>query len=89
MAWMNYLLLLLIIIAFTLACAAAVEFYYLLFLQTANRQHKRRIAELEREKLRLSRALDATGSRLRHELARRNREEWPEVVGEDDDYSVG
>ncbi len=87
---MDYLLLFLIIIALTLACVAAVEFYYLLFLQAAGRQHKRRIAELEREAGKLSSALDATETRLRHELARRNREDWPEVVGEDDDdYSVG
>lgn len=78
-----------IVIALTLACVAAVQFYYLLFLQTANRQYRRRIAELEREKLKLSRALESTATQLEQELARRNREDWPEVVGEDDDYSVG
>ena len=37
------------IFALALACVAGMEFVYLRFMEAINRQHKRRIAELERQ----------------------------------------
>lgn len=75
------------IIALTLVCAAAVGFSYLLFLEGVVRQHKRRIAELERECDALARRLSETEMLLSsepQELEETEDEWWPEVVDEDD-----
>ena len=72
-----------LIVALVLLCVAAVAFYYALFLDGVVRQHKRRLAELERENAELERALERAEARLR-EREEEDEEAWPEVFGEDD-----
>jgi hypothetical protein len=71
------------IVALTLACVAAVGFAYVMFLDGVIRQHKRRIAELERENTELARRLDETEESLRQQ-AESGGDWWPEVFDEDD-----
>ncbi len=78
-----------IIIALALACVAAMQFFYMGFLQAMINQGKRRITHLERELLKTRHELEATGREL--ELAeqqltevleqRPNGEDaWPEII---------
>lgn len=74
-----------IIIALSLACVAGMQFFYLMFLQTANRQDKRRIRELEEKLRRTHMELDATRRELddaRQQLdePRERDETWPEII---------
>lgn len=73
-----------LILGLTAACVAGVVFFYALFLEATLRQHKRRLAELERRTAELARELGARERRL-EELARgeaEDEEAWPEVVDE-------
>ncbi|HEX8138027.1 MAG TPA: hypothetical protein VF544_10590 [Pyrinomonadaceae bacterium] len=70
------------IFALALACAAGMEFAYLRFMEAMNRQHKRRIAELERRNAELVRELESL--RGAQEQAEEDEEEnWPEMIDDD------
>lgn len=73
------------VISLTLAGVAAYEFFFLSYLEAQNRQHKRRIAELEAEALQQRVALHYAQERI-DELAALHEESWPEVV---DDERLG
>ena len=70
------------IFALTLACVAGMEFVYLRFMEAINRQHKRRIAELERRNAELERELKGIEAALEqpHET---DEEAWPELLDDD------
>lgn len=74
------------IVTLTLACVAAVGFAYLMFLDAALRQHKRRIAELEQENAALARRLQEAQDMLT-QPTEMDGEMWPEVV-DGDHYRV-
>lgn len=74
------------IVALTLACVAAVGFAYLMFLDATLRQHKRRIAELERQNAALARRLQEA-EEMSGQPAEMDGEVWPEVV-DGNDYPV-
>lgn len=76
-----------IILALALACAAGVLYFYLMFLEARSRQQARRVAELERENAALLRELQQARARLARGDAPGG-EEWPEVLGERDDYTM-
>jgi type II secretory pathway component PulJ len=70
------------IFALALACTAGMEFVYLRFMEAMNRQHKRRIAELERRNAELERELRS----LRDASAEQedeDEESWPEMIDDD------
>lgn len=77
-----------IVLALALACVAAMQFFYMAFLQAMMRQDKRRIEELETELRKARRELEATGREL--ELAEEqlaealeqsdNDDAWPEII---------
>lgn len=77
------------VIALTLACIAGFEFFYLMYQETVNRQHKRRIAQLERELLAMARELEAAKVAAIPEPAEEIKPEeleaelWPEVIDDD------
>ncbi|MDQ3804041.1 MAG: hypothetical protein M3416_09460 [Acidobacteriota bacterium] len=68
-----------IVLALTLAAVGGVLYFYVMFLEAAGRQLKRRIAELERANAslreELRRAKSAAGDEDEREL-------WPEVIDE-------
>ena len=70
------------IFALTLACVAGMEFVYLRFMEAINRQHKRRISELERRNAELERQLRGIEATLEqpHET---DEELWPELLDDD------
>ncbi|MFL6209529.1 MAG: hypothetical protein ACJ74W_11800 [Pyrinomonadaceae bacterium] len=76
---MDYVIL---ILALAVTSFAAVQFCYLMFLQAANRQQQRRIAELEREVIALRRAVRAESAGAAAETD----EVWAEVI--DDSASL-
>ncbi|HEX8144202.1 MAG TPA: hypothetical protein VF553_16490 [Pyrinomonadaceae bacterium] len=70
------------IFALTLACVAGMEFVYLKFMEAINREHKRRISELERRNAELERELQAIEASIeRHEDE--GEEAWPELIDDD------
>jgi cell division protein FtsB len=71
------------IFALALACAAGMEFVYLRFMEAMNRQHKRRIAELEKRNTELERELRSLRD-LRDEQEEEDEETWPEMIEDDD-----
>jgi cell division protein FtsB len=71
------------IFALALACAAGMEFVYLRFMDAMNRQHKRRIAELERRNAELEREVRSLRD-SRNEQDEEDEETWPEMIEDDD-----
>lgn len=69
------------IFALTLACVAGMEFVYLRFMEAINRQHKRRISELERRNAELERELRGIEATL--EQTEADEEAWPELLDDD------
>lgn len=67
------------IFAFALACLAAIEFIYLMALETKARQLKRRVAEMEREREVLTKNLRNAESLLA-DAERLDEESWPELI---------
>ena len=65
-----------LIIALSVTCFAGVQLCYLLFLQAANRQQRRRIAELERELVVLRHALHEPTASITGEAE----EVWSELI---------
>ncbi|HYX42392.1 MAG TPA: hypothetical protein VE821_11875 [Pyrinomonadaceae bacterium] len=65
-----------LIIALSVTCFAGVQLCYLLFLQAANRQQRRRIAELERELVALRHALYEPTASITGEAE----EVWSELI---------
>jgi flagellar biosynthesis chaperone FliJ len=70
------------IIALTLACVAGFEFFYLMYLETINRQQQRRIRQLERKLGEVARELESAEALL-EELQEEEEELWPEVIDDD------
>jgi hypothetical protein len=73
-----------LICALALLCVAALEFCYMMFMENVIRQHKRRIAELERENAALLYELEQTGSLPQSPPSETGAETWPEVLDQDD-----
>ncbi|HEY0080311.1 MAG TPA: hypothetical protein VGB73_17000 [Pyrinomonadaceae bacterium] len=71
------------IVGLLMVCVAALEFCYMMFLESVVRQHKRRIVELERENAELARQLETLETLLDDEEIETEDEAWPEVVDED------
>lgn len=71
-----------IILAMTLACVAGVQFFYMMFLESSNRQHKRRIAELERQNAELEQEL-LHKEALLEQQTQLSEESWPEFLDDD------
>ncbi len=67
------------IFAFALACLAAIEFIYLMALETKTRQLKRRVAELERDRAVLTENLRHAESLLK-DAEGPDEEVWPELI---------
>ena len=67
------------IFAFALACLAAIEFIYLMALETKTRRLKRRVAELERERAMLDENLRKAQSLL-DDKEGLDEETWPELI---------
>ncbi len=70
------------IFALALACVAGMEFVYLRFMEAINRQHKRRIAELERQNAELEKELRNLEAALEPQ-SERDEEAWPELLDDD------
>jgi Tfp pilus assembly protein PilN len=70
------------IFALALACVAGMEFVYLRFMDAMNRQHKRRILELERKNAELERELQSIHDALEPQDDE-NEEAWPELIDDD------
>ena len=75
------------IFALALACVAGMLYFYLLFLEGRIRQQQRRIAELEQRCAALSKELQSTDALLAEERER-HKESWPELIDENNDYSM-
>jgi 16S rRNA C1402 (ribose-2'-O) methylase RsmI len=83
------------IAALTMAGVAGMEFFYLLYLESVIKQHKRRIAELERHCNSILHLLHETEEKpgeihtLRHqeffleEVIEEKEEVWPETIDDD------
>jgi len=67
------------IFAFALACLAAIEFIYLMALETKTRRLKRRVAELERERAILAENLRNAQS-SHDDKEGFDEETWPELI---------
>ncbi|HEV7843506.1 MAG TPA: hypothetical protein VGO69_07395 [Pyrinomonadaceae bacterium] len=65
------------VFALALACVAGMEYVYLKFFEAQNRQLKRRVRELEREKTELSGELQRVEG-LMEEYE--DEETWPELI---------
>lgn len=70
------------IFALALACVAGMEFVYLRFMEAINRQHKRRIAELERQNAELEKELRNIEAALDPQ-SETDEEAWPELLDDD------
>lgn len=70
------------IIALTLACIAGFEFFYLMYQDAVNRQQKRRIRQLERKLIEVTRELESVEAMLA-ETPEPDEELWPEVIDDD------
>ncbi len=71
------------IFALALACAAGMEFVYLRFMEAMNRQHKRRISELERRNAELERELQSLRGAGAEQQEEEDEETWPEMIDDD------
>ncbi len=71
------------IFALALACVAGMEFVYLRFMDAMNRQYKRRIHELERQKAELERELRSLEAALEEQEEAEEEEVWPEMIDDD------
>ena len=72
--------------AFGLACAAGIQFVYLMFVETANRELKRRVRTLETRCRILKTAKEQLEARQCQEVATAASEvddSWPEVIIDD------
>jgi len=67
------------IFALALACVAGMEFICLMSLETRNRQLKRRVSELENEKVRLSEML-SNAEQMHAQQPEVEEEAWPELI---------
>ncbi len=76
-----------LIFALALACVVGVLYFYMLFLEGRIRQQQRRIKELERTCAELTEVLSSTEALLEEERER-HQEKWPELIDENNDYSV-
>lgn len=65
--------------ALALACVAGMEYVYLQFFEAQNRQLKKRVKELEREKAELSGELQRA-EELLEEYEDESEEVWPELI---------
>ena len=70
------------IFALALACVAGMEFVYLRFMEAINRQHKRRISELERQNAELEKELRSIEAALEPQTET-DEEAWPELLDDD------
>ncbi|HVG33356.1 MAG TPA: hypothetical protein VM911_09755 [Pyrinomonadaceae bacterium] len=70
------------IFALALACVAGMEFVYLRFMEAINRQHKRRIQELERQNAELEKELRSIEAALEPQ-SETDEEAWPELLDDD------
>jgi hypothetical protein len=70
------------IFALALACVAGMEFVYLRFMEAINRQHKRRIQELERQNAELEKELRNIEAALEPQ-SETDEEAWPELLDDD------
>ena len=70
------------IFALALACVAGMEFVYLRFMEAINRQHKRRIQELERRNAELEKELRSIEAAIEPQ-SESDEEAWPEVLDDD------
>lgn len=68
--------------ALAFACFAALEYFYVMFLETRNRQQERRIAQLERQNANLKQTLHTTRNLL-DEYAEPQSEMWSEILDDD------
>lgn len=75
-----------LILAFTLACVAGLQFFYMMFIQAALRQEKRRVVELETQLRRTRQRLEMTGRQLQavqqqlDEARGEVPDVWPEII---------
>ncbi len=76
-----------LILAITLACVAGVQYFYLMFLETCNRQQQRRIAHLEQRNEELIRELQSIWAQS-DEQSNRDEQVWPELIDEGNNSSV-
>lgn len=70
------------IFALALACVAGMEFVYLRFMEAINRQHKRRIQELERRNAELEKELRSIEAVIEPQ-SETDEEAWPELLDDD------
>ena len=71
------------VFALALACLAGMEFITLMALETKNRQLKRRVEVLEREKAALSESLRGAEATIEQQRGREDEEAWPEMIDDD------
>ena len=67
------------IFALALACVAGMEYVYLKFFEAQNRQLKKRVRELERERTEISGELQRA-EELLEEYKGESEETWPELI---------
>lgn len=67
------------IFALALACVAGMEYVYLKFFEAQNRQLKKRVRELERERAEISGELQRA-EELLEEYKGESEETWPELI---------
>ena len=69
------------VFALALACAAGMEFVYMMFLESQNRQLRRRVKALERQNAEMSRSLEEARTII-EELSDEGEhgEAWPELI---------
>ena len=71
------------VFALALACVAGMEFVYLMFVESQNRQLKKAIKTLERRNAALTRALEDAEQQLAELSEADEREDaWPELIDE-------
>jgi len=76
-----------LILVITLACVAGVQYFYLMFLETRNRQQQRRIAHLEQRNEELIRELQSIWAQSDGQ-SNRDEQVWPELIDEGNNSSV-
>jgi hypothetical protein len=75
-----------LVIALALACVAALQFGYMIFLQTVTHHDRRRMEELEMRLRRTERELALTRRELEQaeerltEALQRQKDVWPEII---------
>lgn len=68
--------------ALAFACFAALEYFYVMFLEARNRQHERRIVQLERQNEKLKQTLQTTQTLLSQNVESHN-DTWSEIIDDD------